>query len=52
MPPFPPHLSLEDQGQFILGYYHENQMLYTKRGNRDDIQPLDTDEGTDTGKEG
>jgi CRISPR-associated protein Csd1 len=52
MPPFPPHLSLEDQGQFILGYYHENQMLYTKRGNRDDVQPLDTDEGTDTGKEG
>ncbi|WP_215829109.1 type I-C CRISPR-associated protein Cas8c/Csd1 [Pelorhabdus rhamnosifermentans] len=27
---FPAHLSMEDQGQFILGYYHQNQANYTK----------------------
>lgn len=27
---FPAHLNLEDQGQFILGYYHQNQVNYQK----------------------
>jgi CRISPR-associated protein Csd1 len=27
---FPAHLSMEDQGQFILGYYHQNQANYSK----------------------
>jgi CRISPR-associated protein Csd1 len=27
---FPTHLSFDQQGQFILGYYHQNQSLYTK----------------------
>ncbi|WP_425059682.1 hypothetical protein SCACP_02790 [Sporomusa carbonis] len=27
---FPSHLNLEDQGQFILGYYHQNQANYAK----------------------
>ncbi len=28
---FPAHLSLEDQGQFVLGYYHQKQSFYTKK---------------------
>ena len=27
---FPKHLNFEDQGQFILGYYHQNQANYKK----------------------
>lgn len=27
---FPAHLNMEDQGQFILGYYHQNQANYAK----------------------
>jgi len=27
---FPAHLSLDDQGQFVLGYYHQKQSFYTK----------------------
>ena len=27
---FPAHLNLEEQGQFILGYYHQNQANYQK----------------------
>lgn len=28
---FPPILSLEDQGRFMLGYYHQNNALYQKK---------------------
>ena len=28
---FPKRLSLEEQGQFILGYYHQMQKRYEKR---------------------
>ena len=28
---FPPHLSLEDQGMFALGYYHQRKALWTKK---------------------
>ena len=31
MPVFPPILSLEDQGRFMLGYYHQNNALYQKK---------------------
>lgn len=27
---FPSHLDLEDQGLFVLGYYHQKQAIYTK----------------------
>jgi len=27
---FPSHLSLEDQGTFAIGYYHQRQAFYTK----------------------
>lgn len=28
---FPPHLALEDQGRFAIGYYHQSQELWTKK---------------------
>lgn len=28
---FPPHLSLEDQGMFALGYYHQRKAFFTKK---------------------
>ena len=28
---FPPHLVLEDQGRFAIGYYHQTQDLWTKK---------------------
>lgn len=28
---FPAHLSLEDQGLFAIGYYHQRQALYTRK---------------------
>lgn len=32
--PFPKALGLDDQGRFILGYYHQTQDLYTKKENK------------------
>lgn len=29
---FPPHLPLEDQGRFAVGYYHQTQQLFTRKG--------------------
>ena len=31
MTAFPPVLSLEDQGRFMLGYYHQNKALYPQK---------------------
>jgi CRISPR-associated protein Csd1 len=28
---FPPHLNLEDQGRFAIGYYHQHQDFFTKK---------------------
>jgi CRISPR-associated protein Csd1 len=28
---FPPHLSLDDQGRFAVGYYHQRQSFYRKK---------------------
>ena len=33
---FPAHLSMDDQGQFAIGYYHQRQALFTKK---EDKQP-------------
>ena len=32
--PLPKHMTLEDQGVFQLGYYHQKQALYTKKEDR------------------
>lgn len=31
---FPKHLSLDEQGEFILGYYHQSQAFYIKNENK------------------
>ena len=28
---FPPHLPLDDQGRFAIGYYHQMQFFFTKK---------------------
>jgi len=28
---FPAHLSLDEQGRFAIGYYHQRQFFYTKK---------------------
>jgi len=28
---FPTHLSLQDQGRFAVGYYHQRQSFFTKK---------------------
>jgi len=35
---FPPHLSLEDQGRFAIGYYHQRQALFTKSNDEGENQ--------------
>ena len=34
--PFPSRLSLDDQGVFVLGYYHQRAAFYAKKGNNDE----------------
>lgn len=31
--PFPSHLSLDDQGRFAVGYYHQRQDFFKKKDN-------------------
>lgn len=33
---FPNHLNLEEQGLFVLGYYHQRQALFTKKEKEED----------------
>jgi CRISPR-associated protein Csd1 len=33
---FPSHLSLDDQGRFAVGYYHQMQAFYTKKSDRNE----------------
>ncbi len=35
---FPQRLSLDDQGRFILGYYQQNQNLYTKKNAEEEFK--------------
>ncbi len=32
---FPPHLAMEEQGFFAIGYYHQRQAFFTKKGKDD-----------------
>jgi len=38
---FPAYLSLEEQGMFMLGYYHQRKALYTKKEGKEDLQVRD-----------
>jgi CRISPR-associated protein Csd1 len=46
--PFPAHLTLDEQGLFILGYYHQRADFFKKRDAADDAghsdELLDTDD--------
>jgi CRISPR-associated protein Csd1 len=33
---FPPHLSLDDQGRFAIGYYHQMQDFYSKKSDKNE----------------
>lgn len=35
---FPKHLSLDEQGEFILGYYHQSQAFYTKNEKKGEVK--------------
>ena len=35
--PFPPTLGLEEQGKFILGYYHQTQSFFTKKSDEEAV---------------
>lgn len=39
---FPATLSMEDQGRFALGYYHQNNDFYTKKTDSDNTQKTDS----------
>ena len=32
---FPPHLNLQDQGRFFVGYYHQRQDLFMSKENKE-----------------
>jgi CRISPR-associated protein Csd1 len=34
---FPTHLSLDDQGMFAIGYYHQRNALFTKSENQKEV---------------
>lgn len=36
---FPSHLSLDDQGLFAIGYYHQRQFFFTKKEDRPSEEP-------------
>ncbi len=37
--PFPAHLALDEQGVFVLGYYHQRKDLFTKRQKDNEADP-------------
>jgi CRISPR-associated protein Csd1 len=37
---FPAHLNLEEQGQFVLGYYHQNQANYQKNDSNKEVNEV------------
>lgn len=41
---FPAHLSLDEQGQFAIGYYHQRQDFFTKRTDADAAENANADE--------
>lgn len=45
---FPRHLSLQDQGRFAIGYYHQRQDFFKKRENKDTSQTITLETELDT----
>ncbi len=42
--PFPAHLSLDEQGIFVLGYYHQRADFYKPRNNQTAVESIQTEE--------
>lgn len=42
--PFPAHLSLEEQGVFMLGYYHQRHSFYQKKSVNTEAEPIPAEE--------
>ncbi|MDR3122131.1 MAG: type I-C CRISPR-associated protein Cas8c/Csd1 [Clostridiales bacterium] len=43
--PFPAALSMDDQGRFILGYYHQTQDFFTSKKDKENNQEKENQEG-------
>lgn len=45
VPKFPAHLSMDDQGQFAIGYYHQRQNFFTKhdKPEKNDVSDVKTE---------
>jgi CRISPR-associated protein Csd1 len=41
--PIPAHLTLDEQGIFILGYYHQRAAFYVPRNNKNTTEPIPTE---------
>jgi CRISPR-associated protein Csd1 len=41
--PIPSHLSLDQQGVFVLGYYHQRAAFYTSKANKDSVEATSSD---------
>ncbi|MGN1044297.1 MAG: type I-C CRISPR-associated protein Cas8c/Csd1 [Acutalibacteraceae bacterium] len=41
---FPNHLYLDDQGRFIIGYYQQNNALYTSKAKKEDNENMNINE--------
>lgn len=41
---FPAHLSMEEQGMFAIGYYHQRQNFYERKVVDSDTQPTKSEE--------
>ena len=41
--PFPAHLSLDEQGIFVLGYYHQRAALYRPRNNQNAVESIQSE---------
>ena len=41
--PIPAHLSLDEQGIFVLGYYHQRAAFFVRKNNHDDVEEPDSE---------
>ena len=49
--PFPPALSLDDQGRFIIGFYHQDAELRVPRAKGERVEDDESEDSIDTSEE-
>jgi CRISPR-associated protein Csd1 len=42
--PFPSHLTLDEQGIFVLGYYHQRADFYKSKNNQAVVESIQAEE--------